>query len=45
MECAQLNILGGGKMEPPTVSFPGAYKQNDPGILFQVSIKFPEMEA
>jgi len=37
MECAQLNIAGGGSAQPPTVSFPGAYKPSDPGIKFNVS--------
>lgn len=32
MECAQLNIRGGGNKQPETVSFPGAYKPTDPGI-------------
>ncbi|KAG8928754.1 hypothetical protein FRC03_005559 [Tulasnella sp. 419] len=32
MECAQINITGGGTANPPTVSFPGAYSGNDPGI-------------
>jgi lytic cellulose monooxygenase (C4-dehydrogenating) len=38
MECAQLNVAGGGNANPPTVAFPGAYKQNDPGVLFQVRV-------
>jgi len=42
MECAQMNVLGGGKANPPTVSFPGAYKQNDPGILFQLYYPAPK---
>ncbi|CCA67657.1 related to cel1 protein precursor [Serendipita indica DSM 11827] len=33
MECAQINITGGGSASPPTVSFPGAYSGSDPGIL------------
>lgn len=37
MECAQLNIRGGGNKKPPTVSFPGAYKPTDPGIKINVS--------
>ncbi|KAF2276471.1 glycoside hydrolase [Westerdykella ornata] len=36
MECAQLNVSGGGNANPPTVSFPGAYKGSDPGIKFQL---------
>ncbi|KAI0033877.1 glycoside hydrolase, partial [Vararia minispora EC-137] len=32
--CAQLNVQGSGNTSPnPTVSFPGAYSDNDPGIL------------
>lgn len=38
MECAQLNVAGGGNKQPPTVSFPGAYKGSDPGVKFNVSI-------
>ncbi|KAK4191325.1 family 61 putative glycoside hydrolase [Podospora australis] len=35
--CAQLNVSGGGSYVPTeTVSIPGAYKQNDPGILIQI---------
>lgn len=30
MECAQINITGGGSASPATVSFPGAYKGSDP---------------
>ncbi|KAF3910960.1 Endoglucanase-4 [Arthrobotrys entomopaga] len=36
MECAQINIVGGGSASPPTVSFPGAYGQSDPGILINI---------
>lgn len=36
MECAQINVSGGGSANPPTVSFPGAYKGTDPGIKFQL---------
>ncbi|KAF2000286.1 lytic polysaccharide monooxygenase [Amniculicola lignicola CBS 123094] len=37
MECAQINVVGGtGSKTPATVSFPGAYKQNDPGVLFNL---------
>jgi len=41
MECAQLNIQGGGNTQPPTVSFPGAYKANDPGIKFNLYYPTP----
>ncbi|KAF1994841.1 lytic polysaccharide monooxygenase [Amniculicola lignicola CBS 123094] len=36
MECAQINVTGGGSASPATVSFPGAYKGADPGIKFQL---------
>ena len=36
MECAQLQITGGGSKVPATVSFPGAYKGTDPGIKINV---------
>ncbi|KAF2800427.1 lytic polysaccharide monooxygenase [Melanomma pulvis-pyrius CBS 109.77] len=41
MECAQLNVSGGGTANPPTVSFPGAYKGSDPGIKFQLYYPTP----
>ncbi|KAL0070346.1 hypothetical protein AAF712_002534 [Marasmius tenuissimus] len=39
MECAQINVTGGGSTSPATVSFPGAYKGSDPGIT--ISIYYP----
>ncbi|KAI0769044.1 glycosyl hydrolase family 61-domain-containing protein [Trametes elegans] len=36
MECAQLQITGGGSTRPATVSFPGAYKGTDPGIKINI---------
>ncbi|KAL5114973.1 hypothetical protein ACEQ8H_007146 [Pleosporales sp. CAS-2024a] len=37
MECAQINVVGGSASKTPaTVSFPGAYKQNDAGILYNL---------
>jgi len=37
LECAQINITGGsGSKTPSTVSFPGAYKATDPGILINI---------
>ncbi|KAI2616796.1 carbohydrate-binding module family 1 protein [Hypoxylon sp. NC1633] len=37
MECAQINISGGSANKTPTTySFPGMYKQNDPGILINI---------
>ena len=32
-ECAQVQVTGSGTSNPATVSFPGAYSANDPGIL------------
>lgn len=35
--CAQINVSGGGSSSPSqTVSFPGAYNANDPGILVSI---------
>ncbi|KAG7294175.1 hypothetical protein NEMBOFW57_004245 [Staphylotrichum longicolle] len=35
--CAQLNVSGGGTYVPSqTVSIPGAYGQDDPGVLIQI---------
>ncbi|TFK95139.1 glycosyl hydrolase family 61-domain-containing protein [Pterulicium gracile] len=34
--CVQLTVTGGGSLNPSGLSFPGTYKQNDPGILFNV---------
>ncbi|KAK6498620.1 hypothetical protein TWF481_011201 [Arthrobotrys musiformis] len=36
MECAQINITGGGSLSPATVNFPGAYAGTDPGIKFNL---------
>ncbi|KDQ53033.1 glycoside hydrolase family 61 protein [Jaapia argillacea MUCL 33604] len=36
MECAQINITGGGSTSPATVSFPGAYQGTDPGIKINI---------
>jgi hypothetical protein len=37
MECGQISITGGtGAKTPATVSFPGAYKATDPGILTNI---------
>ncbi|KZV97912.1 cellulose-growth-specific protein [Exidia glandulosa HHB12029] len=38
-ECAQIQITGSGNVPPPAsilVSFPGAYKQTDPGITIDI---------
>jgi hypothetical protein len=34
--CANLKITGGGSANPEGVTFPGAYKTNDPGILVDI---------
>ncbi|KAI0310684.1 glycoside hydrolase, partial [Amylostereum chailletii] len=36
MECAQLQITGGGSAVPNTVNFPGAYSGSDPGITINI---------
>nr|AAT64005.1 endoglucanase II [Volvariella volvacea] len=37
MECAQINITGGGNTTPAnTVSFPGAYSGSDPGVKVNI---------
>ncbi|TDL15572.1 glycoside hydrolase family 61 protein [Rickenella mellea] len=41
MECAQLQITGGGTKTPATVSFPGAYHGTDPGITFNLYYPVP----
>ena len=38
VECAQINISGGSATKTPTTySLPGIYKQDDPGILINIS--------
>jgi hypothetical protein len=39
MECAQINVIGGGSAKPSTVSFPGAYSGSDPGV--KIGIYYP----
>ncbi|KAF2838483.1 lytic polysaccharide monooxygenase [Patellaria atrata CBS 101060] len=34
--CANINVTGGGSGSAPTVSFPGAYQANDPGIMLNI---------
>lgn len=42
ISCAQLSITGGGNTEPSNkVSFPGAYKASDPGILININYPVP----
>jgi len=36
MTCFQITVSGGGNASPPTVTFPGAYKASDPGILVNI---------
>ena len=36
MSCYQLTVTGSGSAQPATVSFPGAYKASDPGILVNI---------
>ena len=36
MECAQLNIAGGGSTQPTTYSIPGIYAGSDPGITIDI---------
>ncbi|KAE8451891.1 hypothetical protein EG329_002732 [Mollisiaceae sp. DMI_Dod_QoI] len=36
MTCFQVNVAGSGTVNPPGVSFPGAYKATDPGILINI---------
>jgi len=36
MSCYQLTVTGGGTLAPATVTFPGAYKASDPGILVNI---------
>jgi len=43
MECAQINVTGGGSTSPPTVSFPGAYSGTDPGI--KIDIYYPTVTS
>lgn len=35
LSCAQVTVTGGGNGSPgPLVAFPGAYRANDPGLLW-----------
>ncbi|EJF60634.1 hypothetical protein DICSQDRAFT_137375 [Dichomitus squalens LYAD-421 SS1] len=36
MSCYQVSVGGSGSASPPTVSFPGAYSAEDPGILINI---------
>ncbi|KAJ2444222.1 hypothetical protein GGF42_006379 [Coemansia sp. RSA 2424] len=38
--CAELNVLGGGKTVPQGVPIPGIYKADTPGIVFNTSAPF-----
>jgi cellulase len=37
--CFNVQILGDGTAEPPSVRFPGGYKREDPGIKFSLRNK------
>jgi len=39
VQCTELTVSGGAKDTPTGVPFPGAYKENDPGILFDIYAK------
>ncbi|KAK3684155.1 glycoside hydrolase [Podospora appendiculata] len=44
ISCAQIGVTGGGNTEPSSeykVSFPGAYKASDPGILININYPIP----
>ncbi|KAF6830913.1 endoglucanase II [Colletotrichum plurivorum] len=41
MTCFQLTVTGGGSAAPGTVSFPGAYKASDPGLLVDIHRALP----
>lgn len=42
ISCAQVKVTGGGSGTPgPLVSFPGAYKATDPGILINIYYPVP----
>jgi cellulase len=34
--CYQVRVSGGGSASPPTVRFPGAYSDSDPGIAVNI---------
>lgn len=36
MTCYQLTVTGSGNANPPTISFPGAYAANDPGLAVSI---------
>jgi len=36
VSCYQITVTGGGSASPAVVSFPGAYKASDPGILINI---------
>lgn len=42
ISCAQIKVTGGGNGNPsPLVSFPGAYKADDPGIKLNIYYPVP----
>ena len=36
--CYQVRVSGGGNANPPTVRFPGAYSNSDPGIAVNIHV-------
>ncbi|RXW15205.1 hypothetical protein EST38_g10649 [Candolleomyces aberdarensis] len=36
--CYQISVSGGGNANPPTVRFPGAYSNSDPGIAMNIHV-------
>ncbi|EMD90911.1 glycoside hydrolase family 61 protein, partial [Bipolaris maydis ATCC 48331] len=45
MTCYQITVTGGGSSVPSGVSFPGAYKASDPGILINIYQKLASYVA
>lgn len=45
MECAQIQITGGGSTSPATVSFPGAYKGQLFWLLFLLETLVEKVEC
>ena len=40
ISCGQINVTGGGSANPSKVSFPGAYKNTDAGLLVSQTLSF-----
>lgn len=42
ISCGQVNVSGGGNGSPsPTVEFPGAYMEDDPGLMLNIYYPIP----